>query len=551
MGFSQSYEWEKFEYASGHFSFEDTLICGTADSFEFTGIGLSQDCEMILHHSDSLAPTLRAGHYYQYHKGIPVLGRSIVVIERDEHIVHMHGNWERNLDVDTNMLLSSTQIVDTAIFYDTGSFYAWQDPAVEADLREDTGDSLSTHFPSPKLVIRTDTNSSIVAAYKVNMFRLVPDTVEVYYYLDATTGARIAGGISGMKSTETGTVTPVHVSCSNSEDFTTYMKSSTKFILRDDTREIHTKKGGYTIWWSDPEVTDNDNSWACNKEPTAHWAAQLSWDFLDDQDDKPDRPIRVITKHVNGVNTPTLTDIHHRKGYYYIMIAKTRDDAEWKVDLDIVGHEFGHIYNHENTLLIENSDFLRDSKFQPYGIEESFCDVIGAMIQKEFSGTIDWQLGEGSYGAPGNRNLSTGGSNENRGSGEQSQKFEDQIFNDNNNLIEYHKLGGVHNKVFQLLVDGGTHNNKFVSSIGYDKAKLLFFKVSQITSANSSFVTIAQNYLWMATEEWKKCSPEYKSVLGAWHAVGITEAHGLPAIKDCITIEKNPGYDFCTKSGGY
>ncbi len=147
------------------------------------------------------------------------------------------------------------------------------------------------------------------------------------------------------------------------------------------------------------------------------------------------------------------------------------------IQLDIVGHEYGH-------LLVEAAAHLPYRSW-PGALDESFADLFGELTDVEFSGSTNWIVGEGipgreagirdmvnpqNFGHPSDIVAGDGIGNDplpvgNPGKG-----------NDRGGV---HTNSGITNKVWTLLIVGGTHNGYSFQPMGMDRvARLAWFTLA-------------------------------------------------------------------------
>jgi hypothetical protein len=514
---AQEYDWERFEVHSNYFSFKDTLICESADSFEFTGLSLSSHCEMVLRNCDTLGEGMQVCRYDQYHKGLPVLGYDISVYENNGIITGMHGFWVPNLSVDTSVLIPWYVALDSALAYHGGDSFAWQDSILEAGLRVETGDSSATYYPELTKSIYQDGDSTFIGHYINSILGFGEDTTEITVFV-------ANGGDSIMEFTRSSyytlpTINPKYI-CNGDVAMETKLKNGWH-VLRDETRNIHTKKLGWRYWrWKD-DSKDSDDDWGCTEvEAKSHWCAQKAHDYYDQtflrDGFKNNRELRI--SHNPGTSTQLDPKFGTKRGWYRMNIAKPTLD--YLCELDVVGHEYTHAVIWETSAFgrYEKKGSVRPLYVETKALDESFSDIMGQCVEHFVTGTINWGGAVNGYGEPGNRNLKTGKSTKPNGTGDQPQVYGSSLWNSTGS---FHRKGGVTNKWFQLLVDGGTHNGRLVTGIGWTKAeKLAYFTMASLSS-KSSFKDAVKRSLELAEYYFGKCTFDYHQVQLAWKAVGL------------------------------
>ncbi len=198
----------------------------------------------------------------------------------------------------------------------------------------------------------------------------------------------------------------------------------------------------------------------------------------------------------------------------------------WSADPDIVGHELAHgITFHSSGLLYQNHSGA---------LNESFSDIFGYLIEHNITGNTSWGTATEIFIHPeGNslRDLSN----------PPLYSDPDRIFGpfyvaetsyDNPN--PFNDYGGVHtnsgipNKVFYLLVEGGTHYGWEIEPLNDDidisreiAAELVFTWNTQYLSATDDFWDARAKMLMVAYDYFTDNQGIWWSVFNAWSSVGV------------------------------
>lgn len=170
--------------------------------------------------------------------------------------------------------------------------------------------------------------------------------------------------------------------------------------------------------------------------------------------------------------------------------------------MDVVGHEFTH------GMLF--SEGLSYDYPQSGSLHEGLADVFGTICEYFIpnEGSFDWTIGEDT--------------------GTVSRYADNPDIDDYNdflaqNIREQHAGGGVISKAGYLIAEGGTHNNKTVTGIGYIKLAKIFYDAindGYITS-DMTFLQFLDAAVLAAELEYGTGSPEVQTVKDAFCAVGV------------------------------
>jgi Zn-dependent metalloprotease len=433
--------------------FKSDRIVLTQDAFTTNKkkFGLGSDDEMLLLNSEMGGSGVRHSRFQQVYKGIKVEGMQFILHEKYGKIDMANGNIAIGLSLNINPDLSEEAALKLALEEVKAIKYRWEsDPA---------------YLPKRELVItRKSGNPSMRPAdfalmYKFNIYTEIPrDGVAVY--VDAHTG-KIVKKTANIRK-DTGTACTLF---DGSQNITTELTRPTwMYRLNDIPRYIHTL---YTSVYPPVgvEITDADNIWC---EPgitmigaSAHWAGEAAHDltgysptfiFIDD------------SFYDNAAWEEWTNYLYLGKPYKYA--------DKYLVSLDIVGHEFGHIYNYNTAHF--------DYEYESGALDESFADIWGEMIQySKEADPADWINGKQVSSNPEFwRYLNDPNKTGPLIGGPQPDTYFGKYWKltaraDDNGGI--HTNMGAHNFWFYLLSDGGSGTNDLgtaysVTGIGRDTA---------------------------------------------------------------------------------
>ncbi len=183
---------------------------------------------------------------------------------------------------------------------------------------------------------------------------------------------------------------------------------------------------------------------------------------------------------------------------------------------DVVAHEFMHALDRNAPA---GADLIY--QFESGAIDESFADIFGTSLDPG-----NWTMAEGVPNGP-IRDLSDPPSLIRPGRTPQPDHYKDFFFtNPDNDDAGVHINSGILNKVFYLLVAGGTHTGVRVDSIGRVAAENIFFW-THITDGllprNAGFTDVANALIASAYLHLRPVA-EKCSLINALYSVGISPA---------------------------
>lgn len=209
------------------------------------------------------------------------------------------------------------------------------------------------------------------------------------------------------------------------------------------------------------------------------------------------------------------------------------------VTIDIIGHEFTHMVTAANG----------EQNLPAYGeggaLNESFADIFGNAIERYALGECDWICGRGVMKGSLDGSLRSLQNPKslfgmtvcpNTYKGRNWKEITGEPTNEND-MDGVHYNCGVQNYWFYLLAEGGSgyiDNNFFgesfnVDGIGIDKAmQIVYRNLLYYITSSSEYAQSREGSIQATIDLYGKDSQEYKSVLNAWHAVGLGEAYIEP-----------------------
>lgn len=396
--------------------------------------------------------------------------------------------------------------------------FAWDDPAAETEIKEDTKNPAATNYPSGRLIYAKAKNkpqhhSNYQLCYRFEIYSVQP-LFKKAVYIDAETG-------SLFKETD------LIISCNNPATATTLYNGTqsiitdwkgwpwNRYILIDcNNRNIHTKYGAGI----NPEAESGSTTWGTNhpSATSAHWAAEMTWDLYRlvygrNGTNNGNREVKVLVDHENLFGDPLINNAnyHFTGGNDKVRIGRTSAGNRSLATLDIVGHEITHG--------LTNATADLNYEGQSGALNESFSDIFGFMVERRAqAGVFDWRMGEDAFQENGgirdlvNPNLY----------GDPAFVGQPGFWTGDN--ADVHTNSGVPNRWFSILSNGGFQNGVNVNPIGIDNAALiawhtLVFNLGQSSNFNDARNASINVARWLFGE----CSNELIQTTQAWAAVGV------------------------------
>ena len=181
------------------------------------------------------------------------------------------------------------------------------------------------------------------------------------------------------------------------------------------------------------------------------------------------------------------------------------------ITLDIYAHEMTH------GVCEKRAGLIHDGNGESGSLHESFSDIFGTSVDSFVSRPNNYLIGEQAFtpGIPGDalRDLSNPPASGGGGIDHYSQ------FSTAN---APHVNGGIQNKAFYLLAEGGTHYGYTVTGIGRRPAEIIFFR--GLTTGVTGYGTFCASRLATldaAQDLYGRNSTQFNSTAAAWDSVGV------------------------------
>ena len=430
--------------------------------------------------------------------------------------------------------------------------YVWQDSAWERSIRITKGDSSATNRPIGKLVITFDEGKHLFKenaklAYYFVLSVLKPSHGSWGVYINAQNGQVI-------KKNDL-----VHHCINSSVNFTslyngaqstvackTGFLSSRRTLKREDgNMNIITKRetGSFPPYVNLSEVHNSGTSWGTTDQQftSSHWAIERSWTYFRDVRGRngwngggQQAKIRVNPSDANAFYVPR--EDPNFGGEMFL--------GNQLMSLDISGHEFTH------GIVDFTSDLGPNN--EPGALNESFADIFGEMIERHTTGTTNLIIGNQVPWATLTPFIGTHNRNLNNPAASccvtpppvvLGQPSQPDIFMGPRWFVGAADRGGVHinggvqNRWFSLLANGGTHNGITVTGIGLDNAAAIAYgNMTLMLGAASGYVDARNGSVAIASFLFGCESNALLQTINAWTAVGLPGTPPALNINGPITI---------------
>lgn len=196
---SQMKEIAKPESIPTWIKFKDDIIIDPITIFleHKVAFNLKENDKMVLY--ETVMDDLGFTHYrfQQYYKDIKVDGGAYQVHTNKNSITYAaNGKILTDIDINVVPVLNDKQAIDITLKFVNANEYMWQSEFWEKDLKERTGNSDTTYFPIPQLVIREikdnikETNTIVkqyYLVYRLDVYSSSPNYSQ-RIFIDANTG---------------------------------------------------------------------------------------------------------------------------------------------------------------------------------------------------------------------------------------------------------------------------------------------------------------------------------------------------------------------------
>lgn len=416
--------------------------------------------------------------------------------------------------------LSESSALQSAILFIGAKSYKWQDPAEEAFIKSETGNSQASYYPSGKLVYYSGeedlTASALRLAFKFDIYASDPVGRKIVF-IDAQTGL-----VLGSREL-------LHNVNASGSAVTAY--SGTQPISTDSyqsgyrLRETIRGKGVQTFnlrrttsYAAAVDFADADNYWNNvnnNKDQyatDAHWGAEMTYDFYKNNFNR---------NSIDNNGFLLKSYVHYSNNYFNAFWDGSRmtygdgnatDGFKPLTALDVCSHEISHGL----TSFTANLTYSYESG----ALNEGFSDIFGTAVEwYARPAKSDWLIGGDFY-------IIRSMSNPNAYS-QPDTYLGSYWYTGTSDYGGVHRNSGVLNFWFYLLCTGGSGINDKgfsynVSALGMAKAQAIAFRTLTVYLVSSSKYANARTAsIQAATDLYGAGSDEVTQTINAWDAVGV------------------------------
>ena len=474
--------------------------------------------------------------HYRYDvlkNGITVFGAFWNVHVQSGHIKAMNG---KIFDAPANNIPSfgETDALRIAMNKVQANVYGWEDPMYDQTLQQLTGDPSMTSYPQGSLVFAPKngdfTKAEYQLAWRFDIHGLEPMSRQEIF-VDALSGEIVFDHNLMPDADAVGTAVTKY---SGNQTITADQTGASSFRLRENGRGsgIYTYdlNNGQNVG-AGVDFTDTDNFWD-NVNPQVdevatdcHWGMEMTFDYLQNEHSRASW---------DGNNGIFAGYVHFGTNYanasfngFYAVFGDGGGGAAPLIGIDVVAHEFTHGMTGSEAGLIYQDE--------PGGLNESFSDIFGAMVEFYAKpGQANYLIGE-SHGTI--RSMSDPKVFFNPDTYEGSYWVQAGGF-DNGGV---HINSGVQNFWYYLLAQGGSGTNDngdgfSVTGIGRtDAADIAYRNLSVYLGPSSQFYDARIGSIQASIDLFGACSPQMQQVMNAWHAVGLGSAYSPTLTVDMET----------------
>jgi bacillolysin len=521
-----------------------------------TNAGLGVDDYMALVKTTQDEQGYIHNEYQQYYKDIKVEGGEMFEHLQDCYVILLNGHIVEQLNLISTPELDVRQAVTAAIGSIKAEKYAWEDPLLEQEIKEDLENPTATYYPSGQLVItrlngQANTTENYRLAWTFVIKSISPFQIRKIY-VDALNGeilksfdTRLDNGpcvtlYDGIQTLDTKWVGGLFHGHHHME-------------TDDINRKIKTKNGSSIehSWGHTNHLFDSDDSWAADRmrESGAHWAVSRTWDFFKSTYgrngmDNSNNEVRIFSTSLPTNNAGWVQD----GGKDYIEFG----DGDGSFGTLTIGSNYatldaaGHEYTHGVTAREANLAYEGESG----ALNESFSDIFGVLVEGfARGGSFNWTILEDAGVVL--RDMQ----NPALGFIPQPATYltdaswvnvvgcipTDADGNTNNDFCGVHTNSGVQNRWFFLLTSGGFQNGVSVQGIGSSKSALISYNnLCYQLGSGADHPAAREGAIAAARLLYGACSNEVIQTTNAWAAVGVGSVFEGP----CLVLSGDPSICF-------
>jgi len=465
--------------------------------------------------------------YVQTYKGYEIEFAEWILHSRSGSVYSMNGKLCAQYPKSSEIVLSESLALESALSYVDADIYKWQLKAEEDFLKQIEQDPKASYFPEGELVFVSkdlDINpASLRLCYKFNIYANKPMSRQEVY-VDAANGDIVFTNNLIHTANSQGTA---NTGYSGQQTITTDSLSANSFRLRQTAlgNGVNTYDlNNGTSFAAAVDFTNNSNIWSISNAQQdqyaldAHWGAEQTYQYLSSQFSR---------NSIDGNGFALTSYVHYSNNYVnafwngqYMTYGDGNATVTPLTALDIAGHEIAHGLTTFSADLI----YQRESG----ALNESFSDIFGTAI--EFyarPNRANWTMGEDIGFSLRNMANPNQYNDPDTYGGTNWLNQVGCIPSNQNDLCGVHINSGVQNFWFYLVSTGGTgtndnNDNYSVNSIGISKAAAVAYRnLTVYLGRNSDFQEARFYAIRSAIDLYGACSNEVASVTRAWYAVGV------------------------------
>ena len=232
---------------------------------------------------------LKHQRYAQQYSGITIEGAQFLLHIQNNRIIKANGRLVKGIQSNTQPSIDFNTALSIAKKLSGAKSFYWEDPNMEAWIKDVKNDASATFYPKNELVLIdpqfSQNGDNYKLAYKLDLFFEATDD-HATYYIDAHNGELIW---EQNECHSANTVGQAQTRYHGLRNIVTDSVSSSKYILNDNTRgggiQTFNAQTGTSIAGS-VDFEDSDNYWnnanaqLDDAATDAHWGAGFTYDYF-------------------------------------------------------------------------------------------------------------------------------------------------------------------------------------------------------------------------------------------------------------------------------
>jgi Zn-dependent metalloprotease len=470
--------------------------------------------------------------YQQTFKGYPVLGTMYLIHSRNDRVESMNGEIYDDIQTLPSITVSETNALNIALQNVHANVYKWQLPAEKQHLKDMTGNSAATYYPSAQFTI-VKKGKDYHLAYAFNIYAEEPLSRTIQY-VDVATGQVLLAHQLIESITANGTAV---TKFSGTKSITTDSVSAYLFHLRDATRGLgiktlnlnHTNSYGTAVDFNDSDdYWNNVNANQDQAATDAHWGSEMTYDYYWNIHNR---------NSIDNAGLSLNSYVHYNNNYtnaFWNGTEMTYGDGQASqgflifTALDVCGHEI----THGLTSYTANLGNSSSGNAECDALNEGFSDIFGTAIERYARPTQwDWIIG-GDFtctasGVQDHAGLRTMSNPNQSAAGSLSGVYPQPSCYQGtywSTMGEPHQNDGPLIYWFYLLSTGDTASN--ITALGVDTAASIAYRTLTIhLTPNATYNDTRFYSILSSSELFGGCSIPTKSTTNAWHKVCVGTAY--------------------------